>query len=611
MNEQSILVADSDPKNLQILKENLEEGEFRVSTVTNGLQAWEVIKKSPPTLILSEVNLPGMSGLQLLEKLQGDESTAQIPLIFLTNRRELQDRVRSLKMGAKDYLVKPLHVKEVIAHIKMVLARLDRRRSEDNNSYFKIVGKLEELSIIELIESLGVERKTGILTITNGQKKSGQIFFKDGCVINAIQGDFRKEKAIFQMLSWSEGTFAMIFKDVTIPDEIAASNLGLLLHGLNRLEKREKFLQQLPAPETAFLPTLVFKRLLEKRTLSKELLKFVTLFDGLRSIHQIIDQSAFDELRTLELIVRLFKQGFIKPVRESVAGVEAASLPEPELIEVQLPVTPEIGMGQPPEESLPVVTAVPPTILPEPQPIALKHLPPIEKTDTVPETPALEVPAAAPAYTPVELDQEIVKSVIFKKAAPQKPLLSPSVKGRVEVKTGVFFMLGDPAPPKESVFQILLNHRFQTRNFNGAGIGEIKLGKIKLNENYHLTLISLPINGKFNILLDKYIAKLTGYTLIVDCLKADNWEYQGYLARLLQERFQIPFFIIALNLATSELNSTEVVRDRLGLDQQIAIFPCDHLTKANIEKIFIQNIPDWPTNASVQRVSVDLEEITI
>lgn len=668
MNEQLILVADSDPKNLQILKENLESAGFRVETVTNGIRAWEFIINTPPNIVLSEVTLPEVSGLELLERIQSDERTRKVPLIFLTNKRELQDRIHSLKMGAKDYLVKPLHVKEVIAHIKMVLARLDRKTAKETNSYFKLVGRLEELSIFDLIESFGVERKTGVLNITNKKNQTGQIFFKDGCVINATQGDFRKEKAVFQMLPWSSGDFSMVFKEVGVPDEIAVSNLGLLLQGLKRMEQREKYIQQLPGANVKFLPTSTFQSLLTKKKLSKEVVNFVSLFDGNRDINAIIENSTYEEIRTLDLTIRLFKQGFIKP---SSPQMRVTRRPSPELLDVEPDIQPPIfeekrppkiakpapkaapipapkpirsqpiqapKPERPPKAAVPEYRQVARKIEPQqpaPKPVAPKREIPPEpkpaayKVNAVPEikpeelnqemeTPirnkivlpkedgklkpmAMPKPPKPPAgeYPPAELESEIIKTVVFKKKPVEKKI--PEIIEPVSLKepqTDLFIFIGDSEIPKQSVFQALVENDFKKRNFNGIGIGEIKISSIKVSDNYAVNLVSIPLDGKFNVLLDNYADKLSAYSLVVDCLQPDQWEYFGYVARMLHERHIRPFSVIATNMTNSDIPSMEVLRDRLNLSQNIPVHICEPINKANIKNILIASIPNWPRERS-------------
>lgn len=312
MTNPTVLVADGDPKNLQILKENLEASGFVVITVSNGNKAWEELQQTPPNLVLTETNLPELNGYHLLERLQADPNTKSIPLIFLTNQREIQQRVRGFEMGAKDYLVKPLHVKEVIAHIRMVLRRLERRKTEQLETYMKFSGRLDQLNLADLIESFGVERKTGVLTLSNG-RKTGQVYFRDGAVVNASVGDIKQEPAIYQMLPWDRGYFNMVFKEIDVADEISISNLGLLLHGIKRIEIREQLMEQLSSPKTSFTITPTFKLLVDKKRVNGEIANFVKLFDGKREVEQIIDDSGLDDLVALKRIVRLYQQGFIKP----------------------------------------------------------------------------------------------------------------------------------------------------------------------------------------------------------------------------------------------------------------------------------------------------------
>jgi len=312
MDNQLILIADGDAKNLQILKDNLEAAGFLVSTVTNGKDAWDEIQSTPPKLILTETNLPSLSGYQLLERLKSDPNTSDIPLLFLTKQRELQQRLRGFELGAKDYLVKPLHVKEVIAHIRMVLRRLERRKNDHLESYKKFTGRLDQLNLADLIESFGVERKTGILTLNNG-KRTGQVYFKEGSVINASLSDFKMEGAIYQMFPWANGYFNMLFREVDVTDDISISNLGLLLQGIKRLEIRNKLIRQLPSPKTAFTITPTFKQLLEKKNVGNGSGEFVELLDGEHNVEQIIDDCNIDDLIALKRIVRLYQQGFIKP----------------------------------------------------------------------------------------------------------------------------------------------------------------------------------------------------------------------------------------------------------------------------------------------------------
>ncbi|RMD95351.1 MAG: response regulator, partial [Calditrichaeota bacterium] len=377
MDNPIILVVDADPKNLQILQEGLEAAGFSVITASDGQEAWEKIHVEQPDLVLSEVSLPHLDGFQLLEKLKQDPTTSSIPIMFLTNRREIQDRVRSLRGGVKDYMIKPLHVKEVIARIRMILRRLERVKNDDAEPGKKLVGRLEEYGVADLIENFGVERKSGVLVVYNENNRSGEIYFRHGAVVHATLGTLNAEKAVYQMLPWRKGHFTMTFKEVHVPDSISVSNLGLLLHGFKRMEERERLFKMLPSPETTFVVTDTFKKILAKKELSSDAAKFLTLIDGRRDIMQIIDDSTYDDLKALERLVKLYQQGFIKPghsrkpqppeikvARAGEAGSEVVERDEQELVQKDMKngASGKIQVGRPEQEPkgrTPVVVSPP------------------------------------------------------------------------------------------------------------------------------------------------------------------------------------------------------------------------------------------------------------
>lgn len=392
MENPTILVADGDPKNLQILRESLEAAGFGVILAADGLQAWQKSREDVPDLILSEVNLPKLDGFQLLEKLKSEAVTSSIPLMFLTNRREIQDRVRSLRGGVKDYMIKPLHVKEVIGRIRMILRRMERMKEEEIDANRKLIGRLEEFGVVDLIESFGVERKTGILTLHNEYNKTGEIYFRDGAVINAAFGNLKAEKAVYRMLPWRRGHFTMLFREINVPDDISVSNLGLLLQGFKRMEERERLFKLLPSPETTFVTTEDFRQILSKREITTDVAKFIALIDGRRDILQIIDESTYDDLKTLERLVKLYRQGLIKPGNAPLPSDEeidiTSSIAEPRFVDRM----PTIGNSLPasPVEQSPFESNI--EVTPTEQPVVV--------APSLRETPGPTAPPMMPSTVP-------------------------------------------------------------------------------------------------------------------------------------------------------------------------------------------------------------------
>ncbi|MGH7598556.1 MAG: response regulator, partial [bacterium] len=457
MDNPTILVADGDPKNLQILRESLEASGFEVIVASDGLQAWQKISSDVPDLILSEVNLPKLDGFQLLEKLKADPVTSSIPLMFLTNRRELQDRVRSLRGGVKDYMIKPLHVKEVIARVRMILRRMERIREEEIESNRKLAGRLEEFSVIDLIENFGMERKTGILTLYNANNRSGEIYFRDGAVINASLGNLHAEKAVYQMLPWKRGHFTMTFKEISVPDEIAVSNLGLLLQGFKRMEERERLFKMLPSPETTFVTTETFRNIIQKRELTTDVAKFIALVDGKRDILQIIDESTYDDIKTLERLVKLYQQGFIKPTKTAMAGDEelsdmVTSIAEPKIME-------QYGLGNN-RGAKPVARQTPPRETPPPfRPTPTPPTPPLTsrpQTFRAPDSASFAPPESKPKTDFPKPSREPAKSLEppISKFPPPPEVFDDEV-GEIGEAPIYLEPFGEDAPPEEPAPNLL------------------------------------------------------------------------------------------------------------------------------------------------------------
>lgn len=122
-----VLIVDDNEQNLELLQAYLDELGCRVELCQDGVEALAAIESRTPDLILLDIMMPRMSGLEVLEELRRAKPT--IPVIFLTARGEEEDRVKGLKLGADDYVVKPFGVDELQARVEAVLRRSAERPS--------------------------------------------------------------------------------------------------------------------------------------------------------------------------------------------------------------------------------------------------------------------------------------------------------------------------------------------------------------------------------------------------------------------------------------------------------------------------------------------------
>ncbi|MEW5988999.1 MAG: response regulator transcription factor [Chloroflexota bacterium] len=119
MNE-LILVVDDEPKIVKLARDYLERSGFRVATAADGPNALAVARHERPDLIVLDLNLPGMDGLDVCRALRRD---SEVPIIMLTARVEETDRLIGLELGADDYVTKPFSPRELVARVRAVLRR--------------------------------------------------------------------------------------------------------------------------------------------------------------------------------------------------------------------------------------------------------------------------------------------------------------------------------------------------------------------------------------------------------------------------------------------------------------------------------------------------------
>jgi two-component system phosphate regulon response regulator PhoB len=124
MARERILLIEDEPDIAEVLQYNLEKEGFEVETARRGDSGLEAVRRETPDLILLDLMLPGLDGLELTRLLKRDAGTARVPIVMLTARGEEVDRIVGLELGADDYISKPFSPREVVLRVKAVLRRL-------------------------------------------------------------------------------------------------------------------------------------------------------------------------------------------------------------------------------------------------------------------------------------------------------------------------------------------------------------------------------------------------------------------------------------------------------------------------------------------------------
>jgi len=121
-----ILLADDEPDLVWALRHSLSGEGYEVLTACNGVEALTIARRHHPDLVILDITMPGLDGLQVCQRLRQDSALSTVPILFLTVRSAIEDKITGLDEGGDDYLVKPFDLRELKARIKVLLRRARR-----------------------------------------------------------------------------------------------------------------------------------------------------------------------------------------------------------------------------------------------------------------------------------------------------------------------------------------------------------------------------------------------------------------------------------------------------------------------------------------------------
>ena len=326
MAKQSLLLVDGDTKSLRVLEVSLKKAGFNVTTAVNGADALAKVETSAPDLIISDTKMPEMDGFELVERLKQNPDWAPIPFIFLTGQSDVEDKIRGLELGVEDYLTKPIYIKEIVTRVKILLQKKQRVALEEGKreSRTKFAGQLSDMAVVDLIQTIEISRKSGVIHFVHPDGKRGAIYFRNGKVIDAELGRLTGEDAVYRLLVWSEGEFEVEFKNVRRKDVIELSSQGLLMEGMRRVDEWGRLCEQLPPLETVF--EVDYRELAERLAeIPDEINGILRLFDGRRTLMQVVDDCDFADLEALNVVSKLYFEGLIYDASSGTGPSEAES----------------------------------------------------------------------------------------------------------------------------------------------------------------------------------------------------------------------------------------------------------------------------------------------
>ncbi len=184
-------------------------GDYEVITAANGKTAIDKLAQIIPDLIISDIAMPEMDGIEFCKHVRKSESTRSIPFIFLTAKRERI--LEGIQTGSDDYIVKPFKVDELLVKIKSIFQRIESRREEA----LVQKGTLNDYNLDEILELCMKDAFSGELVLRNGENE-GIIYLKRGEISRINLLDHDEDQALDSLRKWHKGSFVLRPKTIEI-----------------------------------------------------------------------------------------------------------------------------------------------------------------------------------------------------------------------------------------------------------------------------------------------------------------------------------------------------------------------------------------------------------
>lgn len=186
----SILAVDDEEDILELLSYNLKREPYQVHCASTGEEALRQVERTKPDLIILDLMLPGLSGLEITRRLKSSPQTSSIPIIMLTARGDESDIITGLELGADDYITKPFSVKILVARVNALFRRLFNEKESTEDQLLEI----NEISIHPGMREVRVEGEPVDLTFSEFQvlyhlaRRPGWVSTRSQ-IVDAVRGE--------------------------------------------------------------------------------------------------------------------------------------------------------------------------------------------------------------------------------------------------------------------------------------------------------------------------------------------------------------------------------------------------------------------------------------
>lgn len=305
--KKKILFADQISDESASLRRTLQRASFDVIWVEDGSNAYQICLENIPSVILSEIELSGSGGIQFFSQVKQNYRTRDIPFVFLTSEKELDQRVKSMALGVDDLITKPLYPDEVTARLESLLQETEIVEETRKELQHGFAGNLKEMNLVDLIQTMELGKKSGILKLQRNSH-TGYVYIFDGQVYDATMENFVGKQALYRLLTWLDGSFQVEIKSIHTTRAISENNKEIIGEGVVRIDRWRQISSLLP-PLNTFLRVT---QLSNGHLLTNNEKEVARLFGTGQPIFEIVDECKLDDIECLEIIKRLYAAGVLE-----------------------------------------------------------------------------------------------------------------------------------------------------------------------------------------------------------------------------------------------------------------------------------------------------------
>jgi len=229
-----IFLVDDDPTILRLLALSLKKADYKISSFTRATLALDALKEELPDLIVSDIMMPEMNGIEFCEKVRELPNTEILPMVFLSGSNDPKTVEKAFHVGIDEFVVKPPERQKFLDLIESLLKQNERLiRLQKAKPNIALKGDLAELSLVEIIQLVHLNKRSGVLEIP-----MGQIFFKAGEFVRATYKSLINTPAIQEMIQINQGTFHFENRTISDASEFKNSTMHILMDACKEIDEK-------------------------------------------------------------------------------------------------------------------------------------------------------------------------------------------------------------------------------------------------------------------------------------------------------------------------------------------------------------------------------------